>query len=210
MKPAEAVTQRSSKAWLKIAVACGALPMMGGVAALIVFLRSEATPYSLEVWGKIGAAVLIGGLALFCVGLVTLSTYLLKGRRQGVPGRDLAQNTMMTLILLLANFPAALACIWIAGDSISSIKIHFVNEATSVVEDLHITWPGGEQRIGDLAPDDTARISFLVSGDGTVDFTARQGGEPCEGNLIGYVTSNMGETDDVVFLDDCQVTVEMR
>ena len=117
---------------------------------------------------------------------------------------------MMTLILLLVNFPAALACIWIAGDLISSIKIHFMDESTTVVEDLHITWPGGEQRIGDLAPDDTARISFLVSGDGTVDFTARQGGEPCEGNLIGYVTSNMGETDDVVFLGDCQVTVEMR
>ena len=210
MKPAEAVTQRSSKAWLKIAVACGALPMMGGVAALIVFLRSEATAKSLEVWGKVGAAVLIGGLALFCVGLVTLSTYLLKGRRQGVPGRDLAQNTMMTLILLLVNFPAALACIWIADDSISSIKIHFMNESTTVVEDIHITWPGGEQGIGDLAPDDTARISFLVSGDGMVDFTARQGGEPCGGNLIGYVTPNMGETDDVVFLDDCQVTVEMR
>ena len=210
MKPAEEVTQRNPKVWLKVAVACGALPMMGGVAALVVFLRSEVTADSFEVWGKVGVAVLIGGLALFCVGLVTLGVYLLKGRRQGVPGRDLAQNTVMTLILLLANFPAALACIWIAGDSISSIKIHFVNEATSVLEDLHITWPGGEQRIGDLAPDDTARITFFVSGDGTVDFTARQGGEPCEGNLIGYVTSNMGETDDVVFLDDCQVTVEMK
>ena len=204
------MNQRTPRLWLKIAIACGALPMLSGVAALVVLLRSEATVDSLEVWWKIGAAVLIGGLALFCVGLVTLSTYLLKGRRQGVPGRDLAQNTMMTLILLLANFPAALACIWIADDSISSIKIHFMNESTTVVEDLHITWPDGEQRIGDLAPDETARISFLVSGDGMVDFTARQGGEPCGGNLIGYVTPNMGETNDAVFLGDCQVSVEMR
>jgi len=43
-----------------------------------------------------------------------------------------------------------------------------------------------------------------------VDFTARQGGEPCEGNLIGYVRTNMGETDDVVFLGECGFRVAMR
>ena len=210
MKPTEEVTQRNSKAWLKTAVACGALPMMGGVAALAVFLRSEPTADSLEVWVKIGVAALIGGLALFCVGLVTLGVYLLKGRRQGVPGRDLAQNALMTLLLLMVNFPAALACMWVAGDSICRVRLHLMNESTSVVEDLNITWPGGEQHIGDLGPLDRAEISFLVSGDGTVDFTARQGGESCEGNLIGYVTSNMGETDDVVFLDECGFRVAMR
>ena len=193
------------------AVACGALPMVCGVAALVVFLLSEADADSIvETWMNVGTLILIGGLVLFCLGLVTLGVYLLKGRRQGVPGRDLAQNSLMTFILLLVNFPAALACIWVAGASITRVRINLVNESTTVVEDLNITWPGGDKYVGDLGPLDKAKLSFLVSGDGTVDFTARQGGESCEGNLIGYVTPNMGETNDAVFLGDCQVSVEMR
>ena len=163
-----------------------------------------------ETWLIVGTAILTGGMALFCLGLVTLGVYLMRGRRQGVPGRDLAKNTLMTLLLLMVNFPAALACIWVAGDSIGHVRLHLVNESTTVVENLNITWPGGEKYIGDLDPLGRGRVSFLVSGDGSVDFTARQGGEPCEGNLIGYVTPNMGETDDVAFLGDCQVSVEMR
>ena len=193
------------------AVACGALPMVCGVAALVVFLLSEADADSIvETWMDVGTLILIGGLVLFCVGLVTLGVYLLKGRRQGVPGRDLAQNSLMTFILLLVNFTAAIACIWVAGDSITRVRINFVNESTTVVEDLNITWPGGDKHIGDLGPLDNAKLSFLVSGDGSVDFTARQRGESCEGTLIGYVTPNMSETDDVVFLGECAFRVATR
>ena len=210
MKDEAGKAQGGPGAWLVTAVACGALPMVVGVAALVVFLLSEAAARSIETWVEVGVAILIGGLVLFCVGLVTLGVYLLKGRRQGVAGRNLAQNSLMTLLLLLANFPVALACTWVAFDSITRVRLHLVNEATTVVEDLNITWPGGEKNIGDLGPLDRAEISFLVSSDGSVDFTARQGGESCEGRLIDYVTSNMGETDDVVFLDGCAVKVEMR
>ena len=193
------------------AVACGALPMVCGVAALVVFLLSEADADSIvETWMDVGTLILIGGLVLFCVGLVTLGVYLLKGRQQGVPGRDLAQNSLMTFILLLVNFPAALACIWVAGDSIPRVRINLVNESTTVVEDLNITWPGGEHIIEELGPQDGAELFFHVSSDGTVDFTARQAGESCEGNLSGYVTPNMGVTMEVVFLGDCEVRVTER
>jgi len=201
---------RSFRVWLMTAVVCGALPMVVGAVVLVVFLLSEATAYSFETWVEVGVAILIGGLVLFCVGLVTLGVYLLKGRRQGVTGKNLAQNTIMTLFLLMMNFPAALACMWVAGDSISHVRLHLVNESATVVEDLNITWPGGEKNIGDLGPLDRAEISFLVSVDGSVDFTARQGGKSCHGELIGYVTTNMGETDDVVFLGECGFRVVMR
>ncbi len=85
-----------------------------------------------------------------------------------------------------------------------------VNESDAIVEDLNITWPGGEQHIGDLGSQDSAELSFHVSSDGSVDFTARQGGAPCEGDLIGYVTTNMGETRRVVFFGDCEVRVTER
>ncbi len=201
---------KSSGIWLRVAIACGALPLVVGVVTLIIFLQSEVSSSEMDGWVEAGVSILMGGVALFSIGLVTLGVYLVKGSRGGVPKRDLAQNAILTLILLLANFPAALACIWVAGDSLSRVGLSLVNESDAIVEDLNITWPGGDQYIGDLGSQDSAELSFHVSSDGTVDFTARQGGAPCEGNLIGYVTTNMGETMRVVFSGDCEVRVTER
>ena len=204
------MTDHSPKRWLRFAVACGALPLLIGVAALFVFLGSEVEPGAMKGWVQAGVWILLGGLVLFCAGLVSLGIYLLKGRQGGIPGNELAQNAIMTFILLLANFPAAVVCLGVAGDSFNRVKIYLVNESTEVIEGLNITWPGGEERVGDLKPRASAEISFVVSGDGEVKFTARHGGDPCEGDLIGYVTTNMAETGKVTFLDACEVRVEMQ
>jgi hypothetical protein len=152
----------------------------------------------------------MGGVALFSLGLVSVGVYLVKGRRGGVSGRDLAQNAILTLILLMANFPAALACVWIAGDSISRVQMLVINQSEAAVEDLNITWPGGEHTVEELGSQDRAELFFHVSSDGTVDFTARQAGEPCEGSLAGYVTPNMGAQIEAVFLGGCEVRVTER
>ena len=201
---------RSPGIWLRVAVACGVLPLTVGVGTLFAFLQSEVSPSEMEGWVGAGVSILTAGLCLFFVGALALGVYLVKGRSSGVSGRDLAQNAILTLILLLANFPAALACIWVAGEAFSRVHLSLVNESNSTVEELHITWPGGEQHIGDLGTQDSAELSFHVSSDGAVDFTAQQAGAPCEGKLIGYVTSNMGETMRVVFTGDCEVSVTER
>jgi len=138
------VNQRTPRLWLKIAIACGALPMLSGVMALIIFLTFEVSASKPDAWVDSGVTILMGGLVFFFVGVVALGICLVKGRRQAALGRDFAQNVILTSILLLANFPVALACIWIAGDSFSLVRLHLVNESTTVVEDLNITWPGGE------------------------------------------------------------------
>ena len=137
-----------------------------------------------------------------------MSTDILAAGR--LVGAELSQNAILTFILLLANFPAALACIWIAGDEFSRVHLYIVNESTVVIEELSVTWPGGEQQVGDLAPSGRADLSFYVNGDGAVDFTAQQGGEVCAGTFIGYVTTNMGEAAEVAFLDGCAVEVKTR
>ena len=200
----------SSSLWLRVAITCGVLPLVVGVATLLVFLQSEVSSGDMDAWVGAGVSILMVGVGLFFFGLLALGVYLVKGRRSGVSGRDLAQNAILTLIPLLANFPAALACIWIAGDSFSRVQMLVVNKSEAAVEDLNITWPGGEHIIEELGPQDGAELFFHVSSDGTVDFTARQAGESCEGNLAGYVTPNMGAMIEVVFLGDCEVTVKER
>ena len=201
-------TAARSKWWLKGAILCGALPLLAGGITLFVFLQSAANSSDMEAWSRIGAFILMGGVALFSLGLVALGVYLLTGKRDGVSKRDLAQNAILTLILLMSNFPAALACVFIAGDSFSRVQLLLVNKSEVPVEDLNITWPGGEHTIDELEPQGGAEIFFHVSSDGTVDFTARQADGSCEGNLVGYVTPNMGVQAEVVFLGGCEVRVK--
>ena len=212
MRVANDSKQRGPGFWLKVAIFCGTSPLIFGFAALIAFVRSDAASRSesLDTWTQVGVAGLMGGVALFCVGMVALWVYLIRGRRAGLVGAELSQNAILTFILLLANFPAALACIWIAGDEFSRVHLYIVNESTVVIEELSVTWPGGEQQVGDLAPSGRADLSFYVNGDGAVDFTAQQGGEVCAGTFIGYVTTNMGEAAEVAFLDGCAVEVKTR
>ena len=203
-------TAAPSKRWLKGAILCGVLPLLAGGIALFVFLQSAANSSDMEAWSRIGAFILMGGVTLFSLGLVTLGVYLLKGRRDGVSKRDLAQNAILTFILLMSNFPAALACVFIAGDSFSRVQLLLVNKSEASVEDLHITWPGGEHTIDKLEPQGGAEVFFHVSSDGTVDFTARQADGSCEGNLVGYVTPNMGVQTEVVFLGGCEFKATER
>jgi len=202
--------QRSAGFWLRIAIACGALPLLTGVITLLVFLQSDVSSSEMLVWAQVGMFILMGGLFLFFVGLVTLWAYLMKGGRSGVPKRDLAQNVLLTIILLLANFPAALACIWIAGDTFNRAHLSLVNESSVAVEDLNITWPGGSQRIEELGPGGRAELSFHIGGEGAVEFTSSQAGESCEGTLSGYVTPNMRVSIEVMFSDGCEVAVIER
>ncbi len=202
--------QQGGAAWLRVAIACGVLPLLAGIVSLIVFLQSDPSSGGVEGWMDLGVTILMVGLALFSAGLVTLGVYVVKAGRSGVPKRDLAQNTILTLILLMANFPAALACIWVAGDALNRVHISFVNESDVSVEELTISWPGGSQDIKELGPRGRAELSFHVSGDGPVRFTARQADEACEGDLAGYVTTNMASTIEVVFSGGCEVTVTER
>ena len=203
--------QQGGAAWLKVAIACGVLPLLAGIMSLIVFLQSDPSSGEVEGWMDLGVTILMVGLALFSAGLVTLGVYVVKAGRSGVPKRDLAQNAILTLILLMANFPAALACIWVAGDALNRVHISFVNESDMSVEELTISWPGGSQDIKELGPRGRAELSFYVGGEGEVSFSARQGDERCEGVLIGYVTPNLaGESLEVSFSGGCEFTAAER
>ena len=201
----------SSKLWLRVAITCGVLPLVVGVVSLIVFLNLEMSWEEIGGWVQAGAWILMGGLALLLLGLVALAVYLVTGRRRGVPGRDLAQNVILTFMLLLVNLPAALACVWIAGDSVTVYSLTFKNDSSEPVEDILVTWPGGsDQVIGFLLPRESVQFKVRVQGDGLIEYTSVQGGEVCAGVVSGYVTTNLGGAAEVTFTGDCAFTVIER
>jgi len=201
----------SSSLWLRVAIACGVLPLVVGVVSLIVFLGLEMSWDAIGGWVHAGVWILMGGLALLLLGFVTLGVYLVTGRRRGVPGRDLAQNALMTLLLLVVNFPVALACVWIAADSVTVYSLTFKNDSSEPVEDLLVTWPGGSDQVtGALHSRESVQFNIRVTGEGPIEYTSVQGGEACGGVVSGYVTTNLGGAAEVTFTGDCEFTVIER
>jgi len=195
--------------WLRVAIVCAALPIVSATVLMVGFFGFERLTFSpLEPWVEAGVIVIWAGLLLFLVGVCALCVYVIRGLRRGVPGLGIARTAVMTLTLLLVNFPLALGCMMLTADSISRVRLRLRNESTTVLESLAITWSGGEERLGTLTPGQSVRLSFHSARDGAIRFTARQGGEDYEGELLGYVSSNMSLTNDVIFLGDGQVRVE--
>ena len=205
------MTSSLSMRWIKAAVLCGALPILAAVLAMAgFFIAKYLTFTSLQPWTEVGVAIILVGLVLLAVGLVLLGVHVVKANRSGVVGGVVARQVGLTLGLFLVNFPLALVCVMIAGSSIDDVRMRFVNESAVAVEALEVTWPGGTHKIGILAPEQSCRFTFDASREGSVRFTARQDGEDCAGELLGYVHSSMSLTSDVVFDGGCQVRLVER
>ncbi|MEC7584816.1 MAG: hypothetical protein VYE77_10905 [Planctomycetota bacterium] len=201
----------SPQPWLRAARWCGALPLLVAALAMAGFFVAEyATFTSLQPWTDVGVAIILLGLLLVVVGLALLAVHAAKATRSGLAGHIVLRQVAWTLALFFANFPLALLCVLVAGRSIDDVRMRFVNESAVAVEDLEITWPGGSHQLGTLAPGQSHRFTFDPSRDGVVRYTARQGGQDCAGELLGYVHSSMSLTSDVVFDGGCQVRLVER
>lgn len=193
--------------WLCGAVLCGALPLCAGVLLCVLYLFVATDKGVESAWPLAGVTVLSAGLALFALGLVLLAVYLLKGRREGLEMRELLQNSVLTLCLLCSNFPVAVACIWVANYEMSAYRLQLTNESTEALEHILVTWPGDKAVIDELQAGESHELKIHPSGDGAVHFNAIQGGETCEGELVGYVTPNLSGQTEVVFVGDCAIEI---
>ena len=206
-----AMSDPSPQPWLKAARWCGAVPLLVAALAMVGFFVADyATFTSLQPWTDVGVAIIVLGLLLVAVGLALLAVYAAKATHSGLAGPAMLRQVAWTLALFFANFPLALLCVFVAGLSIHDVRLRFVNESSVAVEALEITWPGGSRQLGALAPGQSRRVTFDASRDGAVRYTARQGGEDCAGELLGYVHSSMSLTGDVVFDGGCQVRLVER
>lgn len=193
--------------WLRGAVLCGALPLCAGVLLCALYLLVATEKGADSAWALAGVTVIFAGLALFALGLILLAVYVLKGRREGLEMRELLQNSVLTMCLLCSNFPVAVACAWAASQEMSAYRLHFTNESTEALEHILVTWPGDQTVIDELQPGESYELKMHPSGDGAVYFNATQGGESCEGELVGYVTPNLGGQTEVAFVGDCAIEI---
>ena len=197
--------------WLKLAIFCGGLPLLAGVTLCGLFLTVAGDKSYESAWMSAGLAVIFAGLALFGLGLVALCVYFLKGRKAGLEMRKLVENCVLTLLLLSSNFPVALACTWVANQEMSAYHLTLKNDSSEPVEDILVTWPGGSHPVAvSLHSLESVQFKIRVTGEGPIEYTSMQGGESCEGVLVGYVTSGLGGSLEVSFLDGCEFNATER
>jgi len=169
---------------LKLALFCGGFPLVAGVTIFLLWWATGSEWLMLAgIWN------IIVGLALFAVGLVSLIfSCSLQLFRSDLP-RPRAGVQSLALLLLLANFPAALG-IWVAviaivrGETRYVVAVH--NGAPQPLVNCRVTGAGCMVSFGDVPPGGRVERSFHIQQRGNLELQA---------SLAGTAISQLVEDD---------------
>ena len=171
---------------LNLAIVLGAVPLLAGTLIYGVW-RITQWPWLMGA----GLVTIYAGLVAFIVGSFALSRHLWREyRTRTARSRSLWLQGVLVGGLLLANFPAAAFFALSAADIYTRYTVRVHNESDLPIESLIVTGPGVHVELGPIAPGEHALEHIHFSGDGTLDFSARQQELQFGGRLEEYVTGN--------------------
>ncbi len=190
----------------RIALFCGATPLILGIA---IFLAWLVTRWDwLSVAGILNIA---GGLALFALGLASLAFFVWAGIRDSrVSSKKLASSSLLCAALLFSNFPVAIGII--AAVMHLEARMHYgvvvVNQLPEPLDNARLEGGGVKVDLGTIEPGNRnyARLSFQR--DGSLEFYAQAGKKKISSCVEEYVTGYMGGDKCVTVKADGTVTVE--
>lgn len=213
---ADAISSRRAAERLRFALLCGALPFAGG---LLVYGLWSLTSWF--VWWIAGAAVLVGGIALWLAGIGAWLDVRIFALR--APGGVRARTRIVGAagaLLLLANVPAML---WILGASFAEIAaarrcepaplhayvVEISNESGRPLRDVRL---GGVHaaRIESLAPGARERLAFDVERAGALWIEVPFGRRTIRSPVDDDVRPRRGEIAEVAVLIDGRATSWVR
>lgn len=171
---------------LRRSIRCGVLPICSGVLILILFWFT-AWPILILM----GVLTLVIGGAAVIVGLVSAVRYLFQARRAMHNRRRAITLGVVSIVILLLNFPVALICTGLGMRRAIYPPVTFVVQnkgAAGAV--VHITI--GTQRIsfGDVDPGSSATARATIRGAGTMKLQAERGGAEASYPLAPYVDAD--------------------
>jgi hypothetical protein len=180
---------RPRVALYRIAQACWILPLVVGVGSLMLFAVTRARAATV-----IGFFTVVGGAALFGVGVICLIVFWCLLRRCADDERRAwSRRASILLGLLVLNFPIAAGCAGSAIWLMSRFTVVVVNETGEPLRDVRITVPGHAINLATLQPGERVTRSVSLSGDGGLEFSAVRGGALVTGEADAYLDSMHGE-----------------
>ncbi|HXE54317.1 MAG TPA: hypothetical protein VN541_14935 [Tepidisphaeraceae bacterium] len=158
--------------YVRIATYCGAVPLLVGCLAFVLWTVTRSS-----IWSLVGLLTIAFGLVLFLIGNLFLLMYLLR-----LPSRDrfhvFLRTSWKALFLLPLNFPVCIAFILAYSYIISLIPVTVRNTSHSIVSDVTITTPSGEAiRYGKLQPSSSDQ-RLIRKREGQFLLSATRGGQP--------------------------------
>jgi hypothetical protein len=133
------------------------------------------------------------GLIAVVAGAIALGRYLWQERRVERGRRcPLWLQALLVGGLLVANFPAAVFFGLSAVDIMTRYTLRVCNDSDRTIESFVVTGPGVREELGPIAPGRKAQRHIDVTGDGSLEFSARQQDVQFGGTAEGYVTPNLG------------------
>jgi hypothetical protein len=173
---------------LYAAYLCGATPLLIG-SLIYTTWRLTRWPW-LETAGLIMIAV---GTISVMVGAGFLFRCTWKGFRAARIHRAKIQlHAFLAGGMLLLNVPVATIFAVSAIHIMTCYVMRVSNESGSAIESFVVTGPGIRVDLGPIAPGQSTEYQMTFSGDGSLDFIARQQQSVWGGVMEGYVTGGLG------------------
>jgi hypothetical protein len=188
------------KASYRVALACGAAPLVAGISVFLLWLATHAA------WlMAAGTIVIFVGLACFGVGLLALGRFCWLALAAPEPPRRFWAATALCAALLVSNFPAAGLILVKVIEIVTYYTVVVHNESGGELEGVRIVGRGRVYAaLGTLPPGGTATRSFAIAHEGPLDVEA--GGTTH--TIDSYVTSSGGRLAIATFRPDGSVSVE--
>ena len=170
LQPSPPAVQRKYSLSLRVAVACGALPLLTGVSIFLCWLVT-----GWEWLMGAGIITIYAGCLLFLCGIVALGSYLFFDH---LPTQSLGRRLLICALvglLLLSNFPVAGGIIKTVIRLESRSYVAIRNASSRTWEEVRIVGGGCDEAFGSIKPGHSTERPMRFSRDGELILTARQG-----------------------------------
>jgi len=165
-----------------IAISCGLFPLIVGTTIFVSWLLTGAR------WLMLAGLYNLGiGILLFIIGFMSVVLIIAYNRFEK---RNLFAKTIIPLVLLLSNFPAAATILSTVEYLEKSHMVYVQNNMSEPIDKIVFTDPANHQFvIDDLDPHTKVTKRFLFRGEGTVNYRIQDDSIQKSGMLIGYITN---------------------
>jgi hypothetical protein len=173
--------------WYKLSLASGLTPLIAGCIIFLSWLATRADWLMLA-----GVYNIMAGLALFVCGLGFLLVYGQKERK--LTDRYPVKRTLISLGILLFNFPVAALALYSAEYIISTSTAIVINNSPFEITDLVISEREQSYPFPPIAAGQEVIEYFHFKYEGSVNYKLSLNGSVKTGVMFGYVTGGMGES----------------
>ncbi|MDB5298156.1 MAG: hypothetical protein JWO31_4139 [Phycisphaerales bacterium] len=182
----------------RIAVLCGALPLIVGTVALLGFVIFHHIAFAMS-----GFLTIVAGVPIFLIGLLALIYYYFASTARRVELTDedwvrVRRKTLIPAALLVANFPVAFLYANAGTYLMSRHRVDVTNASGATVDSFITTVDGKQSEIGPIPAGGTVTFTIVAPDDdaeATADYSLRIGTISRQGTLSELLARDAPEHD---------------